>query len=138
MIDCESEIFGAVAQKVRAIYPGMYMTGEYIRAPASFPCVSIEEKNNAVWRNSRDTSSNENHVTVMYEINVYSNKRNGRKAECKAIASVVDDAMKSLGFTRTMLNPIPNLADATIYRMTGRYTAIIEQDANGDFVIYKR
>ena len=59
MIDCENEVFNAVAQKVRAVYPGLYMTGEYTRSPASFPCVSIEEKNNAVWRNSRDTSSNE-------------------------------------------------------------------------------
>ena len=138
MIDCENEIFNAVAQKVRAIYPGMYMTGEYIRAPAAFPCVSIEEKNNAVWRNSRDTASNENHAAVMYEINVYSNKVNGKKAECKAIAKTVDEAMIGLGFTRNMLNPIPNLADATVFRLTGRYSAIIEQDANGNFVIYKR
>lgn len=102
MIDCESEIYRKVAQTVRAAYPNIYMTGVYVRAPASFPCVSLEEKNNVTWRKSRDTENMENHVAVMYEVNVYSNKANGRKTECKAIAAVVDEAMMKLGFTRIL------------------------------------
>ena len=138
MIDAENEIFAKVAAKVRAVYPDLYMTGEYVRAPARFPCVAIEEKNNAVWRNSRDTSEIERAVAVMYEVNIYSNLKNGAKRECKAIAAVVDEAMRGIGFTRNMLNPLPNMADATIYRMTGRYQAIIGKDEYGRFVIYKR
>lgn len=138
MIDAENEIFTIVATSLRDAYPGLYVTGEYVREPAKFPCVSIEEKNNAVWRNSRDTMTNENHAAVMYEINVYSSKLNGKKQECKDILAVADGVMTDLGFSRTMISPVPNLADATIYRLTARYQAIIGTDVNGRFIIYKR
>ena len=51
-----------------------------------------------------------------------------------AIASIVDEELLKLGFSRTMLNPIPNMEDATIYRMKGRYTAIVSKN----HVIYRR
>ena len=70
----------------------------------------------------------------MFELNVYSNKTKGKKAECKAIAALVDSELARLGFTRTMLNPIPNMDDATIYRMLGRYTAKVSKEN----VIYRR
>lgn len=138
MIDAENEIFTLVAQNLREHFPGIYVTGEYVRESAKFPCVSIEEKNNAVWRNSRDTVTNENHAAVMYEINVYSNKLNGKKQECKVIMAQAGDVMNALGFSRIMLSPVPNLADATIYRLTARFQAILGRDANGRFIVYKR
>ena len=64
----------------------------------------------------------------MYELNVYSNKAAGKKAECKHIAAVVDAEMAAMGFTRMMLNPIPNMDDATIYRITGRYRAVVSKN----------
>ena len=137
MIDCENQLFTIVAKQLRAACPGIYVTGEYVRAPARFPCVSIEERDNSVWRNSR-TNDVEVHAAIMYEINVYSNKTTGKKQECKAIVQVADEAMRKMGFTRTMLTPIQNLADATIYRMTGRYSGIVAQTGDNDFLIYKR
>ena len=74
----------------------------------------------------------------MYEINVYSNRQNGRKKECRNILNVADETIVGLGFTRTMLSPVPNLADATIYRLTARYQAVIGTDANGRFIVHKR
>ena len=64
----------------------------------------------------------------MYELNVYSNKTAGKKTECKKIAAMVDEEMAAMGFTRTMLNPIPNMDDATIYRMVGRYRVTVSKD----------
>lgn len=138
MIDAENEIFTAIATALREAFPGIMVSGEYQRTVSTFPFVSIEEKNNSVWRNSRTQSNYENHVAVMYEINVYSNKLNGKKQECKAVMTCADEAMLRLGFSRTMLSAVPNLADATIYRMTARYQGIIGTDANGNFIIYKR
>lgn len=138
MIDCENLLFTTVATKLRAAFPGIYVTGEYVRAPARFPCVSIEERDNSAWRNSRTNECYENHAAVMYEINVYSNKQSGKKQECKAIAACADEAMQHMGFTRTMLSPIQNLADATIFRMTGRYSGIVAQTGDNDFTVYKR
>ena len=128
MINIENELFSGVASKVRGIYPNIYMTGEYVKSPSSFPAVSLVEMDNSVYTSTQTSSENENHVTVMYEVNVYSNKTKGKKTECKDILTLIDKEMTCLGFSRTMLQPIPNMDDATIYRMTARYQAIISKD----------
>ena len=134
MIDVENEIFTLVSTAVRAKYPKIYMTGEYLKSPPSFPCVSLIETDNQIYRNTRDSGSIENHVQVLYEVNVYSNKTSGKKSECKAIIALIDSEMELLGFTRTLMNPVPNEADATIYRMVARYRAIISKNKT----IYRR
>ena len=134
MIDVESDVFTAVAAKVRAQYPKIYMVGEYVKSPSSFPCVSLVEVDNQVYRNTRSSSVTENHAQLMYEVNVYSNRKTGKKTECREIMAVVDEALTALGFTRTLLNPVPNEEDATVYRMVGRYRAI----ADVNHTIYRR
>lgn len=134
MIDVENEIFTIISTAVRAKYPKIYMTGEYLKSPPSFPCVSLIETDNQIYRNTRDSGSIENHVQVLYEVNVYSNKTSGKKSECKAIIALIDSEMELLGFTRTLMNPVPNEADATIYRMVARYRAIISKNKT----IYRR
>lgn len=128
MIDVENEIFNIISRQTRDEFPGIYITGEYVKSPPSFPCVSLIEMDNSVLRETQSTDSMENHVVVMYELNVYSNKTKGKKAECKQIAAFIDNALIELNFTRTMLEPTPNQNDATIYRMLGRYRAVIGKD----------
>lgn len=134
MIDIESELFSLVSAVVRAKYPKIYMTGEYVKSPPSFPCVSLIETDNQIYRNTRDSGAIENHAQVLYEVNVYSNKTSGKKTECKAIIALIDSKMESLGFTRTLMNPVPNEEDATVYRMTARYRAVVSKDK----IIYRR
>lgn len=134
MIDIETVIFDTVSKKVREIYPKIFVTGEYVKSPSSFPCVSLIETDNQILERTRTSGCTENHVQVMYEVNVYSNKKSGKKAECKKIISKVDEWLTELGFTRTMMNPVPNEEDATIYRMVGRYRAIVSKEN----VIYRR
>jgi len=134
MIDIESDIFTQIATAVRAQYPKIFTTGEYVSAPSSFPCVSLVEIDNATFRKTQTQDSKENHAAVTYELNVYSNKKTGKKAECKEIASFVDELLAELNFTRMLLEPIPNAQDATIYRMLGRYRAVIDRNN----IIYRR
>lgn len=134
MIDAENEIFNAVAESVRKAYPSVFISGEYIRTPSKFPFVSLVEMSNTAYDRTQSSGSLENHASLMYEVNVYSNKKSGKKSECKAIATLIDNELATLGFSRTMLQPIPNMDDATIYRMTGRYTAVISKDK----AIYRR
>lgn len=134
MIDIEAEVFGIVSSDVRLKYPKVYMTGEYVKSPPSFPCVSLIETDNQVYRNTRDSGCIENHAQIQYEVNVYSNRTSGKKAECKEIISLIDSKMEKLGFTRTFMNPVPNEQDATIYRMIARYRAIISKNKT----IYRR
>ena len=134
MIDVETEVFSIISTKVREEYDGIFITGEYVKSPPSFPCVSLLEADNAIYRSTRTTDSMENHAELLYEVNIYSNKTKGKKAECKDIASLIDSELARLGFTRTMLNSIPNEEDATIYRMVGRYKAIVSKNKT----IYRR
>lgn len=134
MIDIESEIFSIVSKATREKYPKIYMTGEYVKSPPSFPCVSLIETDNQIYRNTRDSGAIENHAQVLYEVNVYSNKSSGKKTECKAIIAFIDKKMEVLGFTRTLMNPVPNEEDATVYRMVARYRAIVSKKK----VIYRR
>ena len=134
MIDIENEVFNDVATEIRARYPDIYMVGEYVKTPPKFPCVSLVEMDNQSYQKTEDSGSNENHASLMYEVNIYSNKTIGKKTECKLIAALIDERMLALGFARTMLQPSPNLDDATIYRMVGRYSAVISKDKK----IYRR
>ena len=134
MIDIETTVFNAVATKVRERFPNVYMVGEYVKSPSSFPAVSLVEMDNAIHTGTIDSGSNENHANVMYEVNVYSNKTTGKKSECKAIIALIDMEMLALGFVRSTLTPVPNMNDSTIYRMVGRYRATVSPD----FKIYRR
>ena len=134
MIDIEREVFSTIASAIRNRYPNVYVVGEYVKAPSKFPCVSIVEVDNTAYDRTQSSGSLENHADVMYEVNVYSNKASGKKSECREIASLIDNEFAALGFSRTMLQPIPNVDDATIYRMTGRYRGIVSKD----FKIYRR
>ena len=134
MINVENEVFNIVATAVRNAYPGIYMSGEYVKSPPTFPAVSLVEMDNSAYVRTQTSDSVENHAEVMYEVNIYSNKKSGKKSECKAIATLIDNEMAALNFSRTMLQPIPNMDDATIYRMTGRYRGVVSNDK----VIFRR
>lgn len=134
MIDIENAVFNAVVTKVREQFPNIYMVGEYVKSPSSFPAVSLVEMDNSTRTDTIDSGSNENHANVMYEVNVYSNKTTGKKSECKTIIALIDQEMLALGFARATLTPVPNMNDSTIYRMVGRYRATVSSNNE----IYRR
>ena len=139
MIDLENYIFSYVASRLRNAHSGLSVQGEYIPTSKDFPLVTIEQKENAVKQDWRTTKI-ENMVSVMFEVNTYSNKTKGRKEEAKALMAETDSYFAELGFTRTMLNPIPNLEDSTIYRLTARYEADIDLELVGTdekYIIYQ-
>ena len=134
MIDIESELFDKLAKAIRKSFPKAFVTGEYVKTPSAFPCVFIIESDNQVLESTRTTDSVENHAILTYEVNVFSNKTRAKKTEAKKILSIVDVEMGRLGFTRTLVSPIPNMEDATIYRIVARYRAVVSQNNT----IYRR
>ena len=134
MIDCESMIFTPIAMALRSEFDGIFVTGDYVPMPASFPTVSIVEMDNVPDVGTQDSGSLENHAILMYQVDVYSNKATGGKTECKVIAAAVDSQFAALGFTRSYKRPVPNMDDATIYRIVARYRAVVGKD----FIIYRR
>lgn len=121
MIDVESKVYTPIAVALRDAFSGIFVSGEYVKAPSSFPHVSLVEMDNYTSADRLDTADEERFSTLMYEVNVYSNKTSGKKSECKKIIGFIDDLMYKMNFKRLSLAPVPNMDDATIYRMTARY-----------------
>ena len=134
MINVETEIINSISKAVRNVYPNALVVGEYVKTPARFPCISIVEMDNTVYDRTQTSGCLENHADISYEVNIYSNKTSGKKSECREIASLIDNEFATLGMSRTMLQPIPNIDDATIYRMLGRYRGVVSKDK----IIYRR
>ena len=132
MIDLENDIYDYVAKALRAAHTGIDVAAEYVEMPAKFPHVSIVEADNRILERMR-TNNIENAIQSMFEVNIYSNKASGKKSEAKAIANTLDDVLSGIGFTRTFREQVPNLRDATIYRIVCRYEAVIDKN----FVIYQ-
>lgn len=123
MIDIENKILDTVFAAVRAENQNAQCYGEYVAVPAGFPCVCLYEANNTTYKPSQDTDLREHQSNLLYECNVYSDRANGKKAEARAIADLVDKTMQDMKFTRTFYQPLPNI-DRTIYRITLRWEAV--------------
>lgn len=130
MISPESFVFSKIAGILRAEYPNIFVSGEFVDSPAKFPAVTIIEADNSVYQRMRTTTI-ENAAQLMYEVNVFSNKTGYKKSEAKAIMDTIDEQFAALGFTRTMCNPVSNLQDATIYRMVARYEGVVVPEQIG-------
>ena len=133
MNNIENDVFTLVKTELITQYGvnNILVTGEYTPTPAKFPCVFIYEADN--FNAGFDGCNHEVVTGVMYEVEVYTNKQNGKKAQAKAIMQTIDTLLTKYGFTRTFMQPIPNMNDATIFRLTARYTAAVI-----DNVIYRR
>lgn len=127
MIDIENDVFNAVATAVRDKYKAT-MYGEYIDAPKAFPTITIFQIDNSIVERMRTSERMENAVSVTYEANVYTNAVGTKKGDAKKIMADIDTVMTKLGFARKMLSPTANLADATIYRLTARYSGTVDRD----------
>lgn len=126
MIDIEAAVFNRVAEKFDIAYPNGTRVSEPIDAPASFPCMSLVEADNATYTGSLDSTMTEHDAWLMYELNVYSNLVSGAKQQCKEIIALADNELLAMGFTRTFCHQTKN-ADTKIYRMTARYRAVISE-----------
>ena len=131
MIDIESKVFDTVYNAVIAVFPEARVDNGYIERTAQFPAVEVNETNSVPLRRSATDDNSEDHTRLYYEINIYSDKQNTAKTEAKAIADVVDEAMTSLKFYRTMMHTLP-AQERTIYRLYARYEVIVGETVDGE------
>lgn len=122
MIDCENEVYTLIAQALRAEYSAIDIASEYVKSPSAFPHVSVVMMDNSIMEQTMDSGDHEVAI-VMFEINVFSNKAKGKKSECKKIMSIIDGVLTPRNFKRLTLTPVPNMEDASIYRLVARYRA---------------
>ena len=134
MIDFSSQIFTAVASGVRNAHPETKMIGEYVRRPSDFPTVTLDEISNVVVDRLEDSSQTEKFVGVIYRLQVFSNKQNGKRAEARTIFATADAEMRKMGFRRVTYTSTPEIYDSTIYSITATYEGVISTDG----YVYKR
>ncbi len=122
MIDIELQLYNIVAPVLYEKYPDITIYSEYVNTSTKFPCVSIVQADSKTDSNSLPLSNIPQAVSVLIEINIYSNSTSNGKQECKDILAVIDELMVLDGYKLTYNEPIQNLNDATIYRRIARYT----------------
>ncbi len=141
--EIKNEIFTRLRGAIITEFPECFVTGEYQESIKTFPAVTFEEKSNTVYQQT-STDVVENAANLMYEVNVYTNTIGYREDDAREIMLFINEFMSSLGFTRTMLSPIPNLADSTIYRLTARYSGVAffekekTETENANYRIYQK
>lgn len=131
MNNIEVELFDLIANKINADYPSCKVVNQYVRNAPSWPCVMFYEADN--FAAVMDGSNNEVATGVMYEVQVFSASEGDNKTEAVEIMGLIDSILTKMGFRRTSLTPAPNLEDATIFRLVGRYSASIQNNT-----IYRR
>lgn len=119
----ELEVYTKVFRELRERYPSLTIFDETVLAPSVFPCVCLEETDNFVYTPLISGSNTENATEVVYEVNIYSNKINSKKVECKELFNAVDEILTEIGLVRKLKRFVP-LDDTTKARLFGRYTAI--------------
>ena len=134
MIDIVSEVFTAVAKATREAHPGITVIGEYTRKPSKFPTVTLDETSNVMVDRLEDSSNDENFAGVIYRLQVFSNKRSGKRAEAREIFATADAEMRRMGFRRVTYSTTPEIYNSTLYEINATYEAVVS--AAG--YVYKR
>lgn len=77
MIDIESKIFDTIFNAVTAesAYPNADVTTGFDEKNAVFPCVVVEEVDNAPYQRGNTDDCAENYTRLVYEVSVYTDNK---------------------------------------------------------------
>lgn len=131
MIDVEDMLFDAVS---KGMPKNVHCAAPYQKIEPLFPVLTLSVEDNAVYERFINSAQIENAAEIMVEVNVYSNKKVGKKQECKKLMKTADTILSALNLTRVFCRPTPNLEDSTVYRITARFRAVVDKKNN----IYRR
>ncbi len=134
MIDIENALFDDIYKTVKAAFEDTDVTDEYDPSDATFPKVTVTSRSEGEPYSMIDSSGRMKGVNVFAEINVYASRQTGYKSAAKKIMMHICDRMKTLGFTLSMCEPIPNQQSDQVYRYAARFTAM----ADHNNIIYRR
>ena len=131
MIDHSNEIFNDVATDLRSAYTGIKVVGEYVSSPTSFPTVTIDETQNTPVH--MDSAVHNKYAQVQYRVQVFTNKKSGKRAQAREIYGRVDEKLQALGLYAISYSTTPAIYNSDVYCITAIYTGVI--DRNG--VVYR-
>lgn len=126
MIDIFNEVFTYLAAPLRDTFSGIRVSAEYVQIPASYPCVTIDETYNVEVES--DSSNRERYNRVRYRVQVFSNKKSGKRAEARNIQNKVDELFRDIGFYRTSYSTTPDIINNTVYCITSIFSAVVDEN----------
>ena len=128
MIDKENEVYTRVREKVLEAFPEVDMDSSYQIAPSEFPHVSLFQSDTFTPAEYLDTRLIPKYEASTFTAEVSSNKSGHKKTECKEIMAVICDAMSLMNYRRIICTSVPNINDSSIYRLTARFTALVDEN----------
>lgn len=126
--DVEDKVFDTAYTHIKALFPNVDMKS----VPEFIKCgdlaVRLYEADNMTDYETLSLSNNdEEFANVMYEVQIRSNLKSGKKAQAKAVYRAMNDIMLKMGFVRTSTQPF---FEDTVYRFAARYHARVDTDGN--------
>ena len=128
MVDIENIIINRIDKVLAAAGFKDILGSTYQDLPAEFPWVFMEQSDSYEDITYHKSSRENNYDSVTFEVDIYSNKKSASKAECKKILSIIDAEMVSLGFSRTVAQPMRPTSEMYKARLFARYRGTV--DAN--------
>lgn len=125
MIDYSIEVFDVVARSLRSAFPGIAVKGEYVREPATFPTVTIDEIRNVPVHN--DSSGVTKYAEVTYRVQVFTNSEN-KRAHARKIYDFVDELLSDLGLRCRSFTTTPSIYNAEVYNITTTHEGTVSAD----------
>ena len=139
MIDIENKIVDTVFNAVKApdAYPDADVTTGFDMKTAVFPCVVIEEVNNAPLRSTDTDECAENYTRLVYEISVYTVNLSKARTVGREILKLVDEAMQGMKFRRVRTNQ-PLHIGRSVFRQYARWEVVVGKPIiDGDRIVYQ-
>ena len=132
MINIFNELYTYLVDTLATYDNKIKTSSVYTNTPSSYPFVSLEEIDNSVYEQGSDDVETENFANVEYEVNIYT-QNSKKKSQADGISQVVDELLKSKGFTRITRNILQDTNETT-YRVIMRYSGVVSKEK----VIYRR
>lgn len=126
MVDYSNEIFSAVAENLRSVYPGIQVVGEYVETPAKFPTVTLDEIRNVP--SHLDSAVTNKYARVTYRVQVFCNAVSGKRTQARKIYDTLDQILMSMGLYAKTYTTTPAIYNSEVYCITATYEAVIRAD----------
>lgn len=140
MIDIENIIVDGVSKLMKASFKGVTVHSTHLNAPSSFPCVMIYESSARSFEDTMDERG-EHHVSLRYNVEVYTADETGKKQRAKQILSSIDDYLIGLGFSRASKVYTLGNGESARFIASCTYKCIAGESYSGDankIMIYRR
>lgn len=126
--DIESQVFTGATEALKLVDPDVVTLSTPDDIPESLPCVVIDEMSNVVDDSYTETQRLEVRVNLVYQVDIYTNDVNGKKARAKRLRKAISEYFDSIGFYRTFSERILNFTNPDIFRYSLRFSASFDGD----------